>query len=90
MSEVERLQAEVASLRAQLQAVLAARGSAGQPYAQGSNESARDGSAGTSCWQGEPHGLAKAQIERYSRQIILPAFGVEGALTHSSDVKIFQ
>lgn len=79
MSEVERLQAEVASLRAQLQAVQAAQGPAGQPATQGAHEGAGGGSAGVSCWQGEPHGLTKAQVERYCRQLILPAFGVGGA-----------
>jgi len=29
-------------------------------------------------WEGVDHTLTKAQIERYSRQILLPAFGVKG------------
>ena len=51
---------------------------------QGAHEGAGGGSAGASCWQGEPHGLTKAQVERYCRQIILPAFGVGGAPVSSS------
>ena len=79
ISEVERLQAEVASLRAQLQAVQAAQGPAGQPGTQGAHKGVGGGNAGASCWQGEAHGLTKAQVERYCRQIILPAFGPGGA-----------
>jgi len=81
--EVARLRAEVASLRAQLRAALDAR----PPVAQ--QEGAlpaldRDGSArpepetGAAVWRGEPHGLTKDQVERYSRQLVLSEFGVAG------------
>lgn len=30
-------------------------------------------------WDGRGHHLNKEQVERYSRQIILPSFGVQGA-----------
>ena len=29
-------------------------------------------------WDGVGHGLSKEQVARYSRQIILPSFGVQG------------
>jgi hypothetical protein len=31
-------------------------------------------------WEGVDHTLTKEQIERYSRQILLPSFGVKGTL----------
>ncbi len=82
MTEVERLRAEVASLRAQLLAVQAAVPKAQKDDAKTGCKPTMSGSFhrdSAGCWQGEAHGLGKAQIERYSRQIILPAFGVDGA-----------
>jgi hypothetical protein len=79
--EVARLRAEVASLRAQLSAALDAR----PPTAQRERACPapdRDGSAcpepGEARWRGEPHGLTKDLVERYSRQLVLPEFGVAG------------
>jgi predicted metal-binding protein len=35
-------------------------------------------------WESDGHGLTKEQIERYSRQLLLPSFGVKGVHTIAS------
>ena len=35
--------------------------------------------SGASAWEAGPHDLSAQQIARYSRQLILPSFGVAGA-----------
>jgi len=42
----------------------------------------------SSPWDGRGHRLNKEQVERYSRQIILPSFGVQGALFVTFDTQI--
>ena len=82
MAGVDRLRAEVASLRSQLLAVQAAAPKAQKVDAQNGCKPTESGTSqrdSTGSWQGEAHGLTKAQVERYSRQIVLPAFGVNGA-----------
>lgn len=41
-------------------------------------EEAGSRGAGPVGWQGGGHSLSKKQVERYSRQLILPSFGVAG------------
>lgn len=38
----------------------------------------RERQCGTGGWKGVDHTLSKAQLERYSRQILLGSFGVQG------------
>ncbi len=79
--EVARLRAEVASLRAQLRAALDARPPAAQqeracPAPDHDNSASPE--PGAAVWRGDPHGLTKDQVERYSRQLVLSEFGVAG------------
>lgn len=91
--EVERLRAENAQLQAELDALRASQaGSLPQttpPAAAATQEdppaAAANGAAccppaapAASDWDGLQHGLDKDQIARYSRQIILHSFGVQG------------
>lgn len=68
--EAVALEAEIQALRCKLHAL----------ESQYSKHMARD--AGMSShhrngtWDASGHGLSKGQVERYSRQIILPSFGV--------------
>ena len=78
--ELQRLRAENEALKAELDALKrsqqppAAQAPAAAPAANGG------GAAGTAfaAWDGMHHGLDKEQISRYSRQIILHSFGVQG------------
>jgi hypothetical protein len=87
--ELERLRAENAHLRALLSRQ-AEQLNTGQPAAadsilcgladtapgRGEQPCGRAGAIG---WEAGPHDLSAKQIERYSRQLILPSFGVAGA-----------
>ena len=46
--------------------------------AQADSVRAQAGDQGSLPASGAAHGLSKAAVERYSRQMILPAFGAEG------------
>lgn len=56
--------------------------------AQGGNETQ---GSDTPRWSSVPHGLTQQQISRYSRQLILPSFGVEGASVnpHCYDCSVY-
>ena len=71
-----RLQAEVERLKA----AVAGPGQQGAQAAAANGAAAPDGAAGSfPAWDGLRHGLSKDQIARYSRQIVLHSFGVQGA-----------
>ena len=86
-AELQQLRAENAQLRAEVERLRAA--AAGQPAQQQPEQQQANGGAaadGAACaspdppsWDGMQHGLDQGQIARYSRQIILPSFGVQGA-----------
>lgn len=68
--EAIALEAEIQALRHKLHAL----------ESQYSNHMARDTGVSShhrsGTWDASGHGLSKGQVERYSRQIILPSFGV--------------
>lgn len=64
-SEIENLRRENEVLRARLAQVTASPASP-------DSECKR--------WEAGPHGLTSDQIGRYSRQLLLPSFGVQGKL----------
>ena len=35
-------------------------------------------------WEAGPHSLTSDQVGRYSRQLLLPSFGIQGKLQHSA------
>lgn len=78
--ELERLRAENAALRAELEVLRCSQ----QPPAAQAPAAANGSGGGAACpaafapWDGLQHGLDKDQIARYSRQIILHRFGVQG------------
>lgn len=91
--ELQRLRAEKAELQAEVQRLkaAAARGEpqAAQEQAPPATAAATAPAAPANCsctavngdlpaWDGLQHGLSKDQIARYSRQIILHSFGVQG------------
>lgn len=82
--ELERLQLENAELRVELERLRASVGAQQPPAPQqaaaaaAGAPAANGGGAARPSWDGEQHGLDKGQIARYSRQIILHSFGVQG------------
>ena len=80
--ELQRLRAQNAQLQAELERLKSATTGAQSPEAQ--SAAAALGSGAAACgaplpaWDGLQHGLSKEQIARYSRQIILHSFGVQG------------
>jgi hypothetical protein len=70
--EVERLKADAAAKQVQ---------GPGQPPAVIAGGATANGCSSDSlpAWDGLKHGLNKVQIARYSRQIVLHSFGVQGA-----------
>ena len=88
--ELERLRAENAHLRSLLRSRGDLQGSGNvadratvttnqHPTAR-CDASTADAGASPPGWEPGPHDLTREQIARYSRQLILPSFGVEGAL----------
>lgn len=84
--ELQRLKAENAQLKAELDQLRATSGGGQpaqeQPPAAANGASAADGCSpanghATPSWDGLQHGLSKDQIARYSRQIVLHSFGVQ-------------
>ena len=79
-----RLQEEVKQLRQKLSKLTAAdNGVATSAPAQshnGQHSSSLPTSNGPAppAWEGVQHSLSKGQVERYSRQILLHSFGVQG------------
>lgn len=78
--ELERLRAENEALKAELEAL---KRSQQPPAAQAPAAAPAANGGGAACpafapWDGMQHGLDKQQISRYSRQIILHSFGVQG------------
>jgi hypothetical protein len=61
--------------------------SAGQTAASNAGEQEGTHANGSAApafeWESSGHPLKRADIERYSRQLILPALGVQGALWYS-------
>lgn len=91
ISEVGQLRRKVADLEAQLRTRCRSGDTdAAQsiPQASASSTESNHSSHGTSGrlpgWQGVNHSLNKDQIERYSRQILLRSFGVEGKIAPKS------
>ena len=77
-----RLQEEVEQLRQKLSKLTAAENGVATS-AQGQNgqhSSSLQSSNGPAhpAWEGMQHSLSKGQVERYSRQILLHSFGVQG------------
>lgn len=72
--EAIALEAEIQALRRQLRA-LESQYSKNTTQGKGAGVSLLHGGSG-SAWDVSGHGLTKEQVERYSRQIILPSFGV--------------
>lgn len=84
-TDVLALQQEVKTLRARL-AELEQSGRktpSDSESGQGNPAQKEAGSrgAGPVGWQGVGHSLSKEQVERYSRQLILPSFGVAGVIS---------
>ena len=74
--EAIALEAEIQALRRQLRA-LESQYSKNTTQVKGAGVSLlHSGSGSGSAWDVSGHGLTKEQVERYSRQIILPSFGV--------------
>lgn len=78
--ELQRLRVENEALRAELDAL---KRSQQPPAAQAPAAAPAANGGGAACpafasWDGMHHGLDKEQISRYSRQIILHSFGVQG------------
>lgn len=65
---VERLEAEVARLKQQIEKLKLDKKDATDP---------NNGVCTDRDWDGIRHALTGDQVQRYSRQIILPSFGVE-------------
>ena len=74
-AQVARLQAEVADLRAQLQAARGAGATADEANAP--PPPAPSSPPPPTVWERDP-GLSLDQVERYSRQMLLPWFGTKG------------
>lgn len=75
MSEVERLREENAKLRSQLESLEPKSHKTTGPCSR-----TELGDLGLFCVKN--HNLSNTQIQRYSRQLILPRFGIEGKEQH--------
>ena len=80
-------QAELDQLRAENVRLKAYIGNLTSPLAENTANGTSSASSEAcpvvaSPWDGVGHGLNREQVGRYSRQIILPSFGVEGNKTH--------
>ena len=77
-----RLQEEVKQLRQKLSKLTAAENgvaaSAQSHNGQHSSSSPNSDGPAHPAWEGVQHSLSKGQVERYSRQILLHSFGVQG------------
>ena len=79
--ELQRLRQQNAHLQAELDRLkLAAAGLGHQeaPQPPLPPAAATAAAAGLPAWDGLQHGLSRDQIARYSRQIVLHSFGVQG------------
>lgn len=74
-AELDQLRAENARLKAYIGNITTPTPENG---ANGASSSPDACPVAPSPWDGVGHGLSKDQVGRYSRQIILPSFGVEG------------
>ncbi len=82
--ELAQLRAQNARLQAEVERLKAAAAAGEQRGAPGASTSANGTAASLPSWDGLHHGLTKEQIGRYSRQIVLHSFGVQGAMkTHA-------
>ena len=77
--ELEQLRAENARLKAYINDLNA---SGDQCTTNGTSDAEEPPKFPTAAgpWDGFGHGLSKEEVARYSRQIILPSFGVQGTL----------
>lgn len=75
--ELEHLRAENEALKVEVQRLRQAQSSSvPEPRSQNDLDT-----PSTHSWDGLGHGLSRDDIARYSRQIILPSFGAQGALS---------